>query len=336
MRRYAISLCLLVTTVIMSATSMRLAGADSPVGPAKVADLQTIIQSALSLKSTPPDLTPPVSRWASLMKTDYAIPGSDCLVQFDAPTFTTTNCGPYGSSAAKAKNVILTGDSTALMWLPAIDYWGKLRNFKVYVYIKGACHPWPTAGYYIVNSATGGFMQLPSCPTFNAWVMGRVAQLKPAYIIATGGRVATAPGNWEYPGLLKTELQTYAKSLSPLGVKLLWLEAGPREFEPGLLPTSCILRHAPASCAFPASNSIDTQGVTAAMLASVSANKVSVVPVDQLLCLATMSANGPVPYSYSSCPVVVNKTLVFLDAEHISTQWASYVQAAFASLMPTA
>ena len=224
----------------------------------------------------------------------------------------------YGDTAA-TRTVVVTGDSHAGMWLPALDLLGRRDHYRVVPLIKTACLP------FDVPQSHGRSPTFPSCVEFREFAAERIAELRPdAVIVGFRGMFQVR----RVPGLTAGEawsrgVTSAMQAIAPHTGQLVVLADLPVRpvpapdclSTPGADQVTCL---APAS-----GEGMRMNPLTRAALAGI--GNARVVDTIGLFC------------ADRSCPLVVEEggraRVLYFDDDHINSAWAEVVAPRFGELL---
>ena len=227
--------------------------------------------------------------------------GPDCVV--DAAETSSRVCSV---GARRSRRVVVAlGDSQMGQWMPAIDELGRSEGFRVLPLVKFGCPPFDVP---VVDGSGAHYWQ---CDEFRQWAADYIAERRPDLVIigseATSYRLRPAPG--------LTTSQTWASGVRRLVERMQRVGArvavladtpdlafDPEECltSPGSTLKSCVGR--------PHEGLLAANAVTRQTVVEAGAAYVDVV---SLLCLR------------GRCPLVVDRTMTFMDYSHVSAAWAT-------------
>jgi peptidoglycan/LPS O-acetylase OafA/YrhL len=282
------------------------AGATFTGRPASVtseAQLQGLLREGASISSVPP-LVVPLDKVPS---TEFPN-ANGCLVSDTTPTATGSRpAGCTFGDVNSATVVALYGDSQAVMWLPAFDKLGKEHHWRIVLYARAACRIADLKLWdYPLNAPGVG------CTLWHAWSVRQIRQLHPRYVVIADHAVF---GNIDYnkrpysqaaftAGMLATIDQIRQPRTS---VVLL----GPIP-QPAQDPVTCLARNVSNVQACSTSLEAASKVVNLAEVYAVSlAANLPLIPTTQWFCTG------------STCPTIVNHTVMYYDADHASEHYAA-------------
>ncbi len=308
------------------AGELSVAGATVSKPPTLVA-LKSAIAASVKITKTP-DLTKttPLLTKMTVLDATLAPIRFSCYADSSittVPSNAGTFCA-YGDTKAK-RTILLTGDSQAGMWLPALNAIGKSMLWKIVFLAKPGCAPWGNpnpSSYDIIGPVTVGV-----CNTFNANIQAWAVKNKPKVVLLDGKGYALAPATVPDVATLEGEIATTAATYKVGGSKVIVLSPIPR-FLPSLTvnsPSTCLeLVNPITNCEF-APNKFIPQSELTAESAEAAAKAISLAVVTPLLCTS------------AHCALFVKTStsvhLVFYDTSHINSTYAVFISSALATIL---
>ena len=313
---------LLVTALCVALTATPVAAVSST--PSPLAVVQAQLAAASSTVALPAAISPATSTWGNLATTDFGnvITGggsSPCWIEAEATSALPT-C-TFGLLSAK-RTLVLTGDSTAYMWEPAFDAWGLAAKWKVVVLTKGACSPWPDAA-----TTTNAGVPFTGCHNFQVNVARFINSTKPTVVLAAGLMPVIAVG-LRTVARFRADVAQFVSSLAPSGARVLVADPTPTFSAYGYATKStisapgCLVQHAAdiRVCDGALKAQMLEYWSTVVLTKNPLPPHVSMVPLSQLLCA-------------TNCPMQAATTLVYIDSDHVSAQWARHCAAALGQIL---
>ena len=294
----------------------------NPTPFASLGALQLALKHAETIQTVPSGLSPTLVQVAS------------APFPFEGASYQHTNCNPYsnpseathpnpcwyGSLVATAPIVVLFGDSFVGNWIPALDIVGQKLGFRIASFEFSGCDT-PDVTATVGSAFTPA--QVAACNLWHSTLPKEVASLHPKAIIAANG----AP-DWGTPG----------DSSWISGMKYEFSKMNPKGLSAQiLLGTGPHLTSSAPACLAASFTSVQkctyhftlTSNFAKALARDASAVKlvhVHLVPTYQWVCVS------------AACPMIINSTLVFVDTDHLSTnfslQMSSLLTAALRPLLP--
>jgi hypothetical protein len=241
---------------------------------------------------------------------------------FDVPVITTRRCHSrstdtvaracwftYGRSSMR-KRVVLTGDSHAAAWFPAIQIIARRRGWQLVTMTKSACP------FEDVATSDGPYSTSRSCASWRAHTWARIAQLRPDMVIVTSFDRYTSPADREpiigdsewRAGAMRSlrHLRKASPDVVVLGDVYPWVVDA----------LGCLASHRSddiSVCNVRRDSrwSLFTAQRDRIAAAAAAATDSVFVPTRQLVC------------PYTPCPVVVDGVLVVRDGNHITATYAA-------------
>jgi len=210
--------------------------------------------------------------------------------------------------------VVLFGDSHVGTWVPAFNTFGEQEHFRVVVFEMLGCAP------YDIDQTSSGADFADECASYRTWAISQIAKLHPDTVVlgahGFGGLESTGQSRtsqW-YDGVAHT-----VRAVRPSTDRVVVLGDVP---ERSTDPTQCVTdpRHLERDCLDDDSTD-DTASnvVTRSAATATGADYVDVVP---LVCVD------------HECPLVVGRTLVYTDGDHLAKEtWVLHVARAFRTLL---
>ncbi len=223
----------------------------------------------------------------------------------------------YGDTNSST-TVVLLGDSHAAQWFPALDQVAKERRWKLVPVTKSAC------------SVASTFIYLPAikrpyreCVSWRKAALDAVRQLRPAMVVMSsnggGGLPIGATGDadevWVAAWLESIRAVTMPATRLVLLLDTPWPQNDVQ---------TCLSSHASdvSDCARPTSRAVSMPRRREMLAAAARSAGVDIV--------------DPLPWfcTEDTCPAVVGNTLVYRDASHITTTYASAVAPLLSARLP--
>jgi hypothetical protein len=277
---------------------------------------------ATRLKSLPANVQPSTSQWTDLWVKDFGAVAtgggnSDCWIQAQSDS-TLPTC-VFGDRTA-TRTLVVTGDSQAWMWEPAFDSWGLASKWKVIVLAKGSCPPWPDRQQEFVNNSA-----FPACGTFQSKVAKYINKTRPSVVVAAGlePMIPTIT-----VARVKTDVKSFVTSIAPSGARVLIVNPSPSFYaydyaeHSSLSAPTCLVSH---------SQQIQLcDGVANDLLLNyfmnIAINKSRLPGASQVLNLSQLLCN-------KKCPMIADGILVYIDNDHVSSDWAVHVSGALGEIL---
>lgn len=240
--------------------------------------------------------------------------GPDCVVD---PPETSTRVCPLGHASASTTMAVF-GDSQAGQWLPAISRLAERNGIRVLPLIKLGCPP------FNVPVVDGGLADFWQCTEFREWATGYIAKKRPELIViaseATSHRRRTSPG-LDLAETWAEGVKGTLQQLEPLGSRIVVLADTPDlDFD----PVDCLT--APNArlhdCIGVPHHGLEAANVITRSAAT--ATGAGYIDTVDLLCVD------------GRCPLVVDRTMTFMDYSHVSAAWSAALADDFERLYVTA
>lgn len=278
------------------AASLRLEGIDDSA-------ISVLLQSAYADPEVPSNLAPRLTDAVN----DVPVTNSDgCHAVFLAIVEPPCVFGdPTGT-----RTVVLFGDSHAQQWFGGLDALAKSKHWRLVSWTKAAC---PLAAALFYNAQ----LQRPynECPAWRSGTIAKIAALHPDLVIASGADALPGPA---YSNLTwAAQTSTTLVALEAAAKKVLFLADTPL---PSTNVPVCLAANirTPQVCQFTRSSQTDGEtvqnqqpGRRAAVIAVARRDGVAVVDPTEWFCSST------------GCPVVVENTLLYRDATHITQAYST-------------
>jgi peptidoglycan/LPS O-acetylase OafA/YrhL len=224
----------------------------------------------------------------------------DCVVD---PAETSTEVCPVGQREATRTMVVL-GDSQAGQWLPALDSLGSRDGLRILPLIKLGCPPFDVP---VVDGARADFWQ---CTAFREWAAAYIADTRPQIVLvaseATSYRLRPGPG-LDLAETWAAGVESTLNRLHRLGVPVVVLADTP---DLAFDPVDCLTdpdARLDDCVGAPHPGLAAANAITRAVAGRTGAGYVDTVG---LLCVQ------------ERCPVVVGRTMTFMDYSHVSPAWS--------------
>jgi hypothetical protein len=262
----------------------------SGTGPTSSA-LSTALQASAVTNTLPTGVTPSLAGAAS----DFGMPDGGCEVTF-LITKPQLPCNQFGDPSGKTQ-VMLVGDSHAGMWLPAVNELAQQNHWKLTFLAKSGCPVGDYPTYVDSDQSTGIDTQ---CNLWRTALIADIDQVKPDIVIIASQEHAIAAQ--DPTGLTKT-----ITAMEQGAGKVLFLADTPN---PTQNIPDCLAQHQSdiTACNLPISRT--EQGGRLAEIAGAKAAGAPVIDPTTWFCTAT------------TCPAVIQNTIVYVDASHITADYA--------------
>jgi hypothetical protein len=248
--------------------------------------------TAALTKVLPSDVTPSLAA----ASTDFGMDSHGCEV---GPTATAPllPCDEFGDPTGKVQ-IMLVGDSHAGMWLPAVNELAVQNGWRLTFFAKTGC---PFGEYPSFQLAGYADRPYTECNSWRAAVIDRIAAVRPNILIVASEQRSIAA---QEPKGLTESLDAVKANVG----KMLFLADTPH---PLADVPDCLAQHVDdvSACNIPASSGIESAGRLAEITGAKAAGAIVIDPADWF-CTET------------TCPTVIQNTIVYLDASHITGAYA--------------
>lgn len=297
----------LIFWLLMTLGFLMLSADDKDVVSTKTSEPLTQLQSEIELASlanyNPTDVSPTL---ALLEEEKYIQDGSRDQCPKDVMACTLP-------SKLNVDNIVIYGDSHAIMWWPAIYKSAMKHNYNAYLVAKGGCPPILKLELKDLLNPVDGSGTIKGCNEYKVLADKAISKLKPSVLMVTA---AHQTGNWVVK--LPSSLAMLKKSYS--NVILIGDFIYPKDdilncyskASDGLAPW--------LSCGSEI-NDVDRFKKESALEESIARdNGIKFVNIKSLMC------------SEKFCPGVVKGLLVYMDRNHISNTYSRAIHASFWAL----
>ena len=245
------------------------------------------------------------------------------------PTNASTLCS-WGDRTS-SKIVVLTGDSQAGMWLPALDYAGRTMHFRAVLLAEPGCPAWGDPG--APGDSVYATITVASCDAWRASVVAYAKQVHPYAVLLAGdfrrsSTDTTVTGNTPF---YLTRVGQSVTAFRASGAKVAFVGAIPQlgfSIVGGRTNAVCLSITSPVTkCELAPSVMIDALATTVETKVS-TAKSVKIIPTSQMICTT------------KRCVIFVkgggSTHLVFADNWHVNRYFAAWTAPAFTQLMQNA
>jgi hypothetical protein len=222
---------------------------------------------------------------------------------------------PSGDTKA-SRTIVLWGDSHIGMWMRPLEQLAKERGYKIVPFTKASCVPLDEVEWYRGKA-------YPECRKFGQWSLDQIARIKPDHIIISGflgtplvnesgtGPVPVGQDSERFTGGAKRMLSKVHSRLPDTRVTVL-SDVSILEQDAGKCLGS--KRATMGTCVKPMSTAVASRNSgwrTAA--AATGAHFLDLLPY----------------FCAETCPIVVGNTIVYRDANHITSTYAQKLKPVF-------
>jgi hypothetical protein len=279
------------------------------------------LNSARTQEHVPTNVQPPISDWASLDTNAWTGPSPAPAACWPPVGANMVPDCVFGDTTA-SREIVVTGDSQAWMWVPALSVWGIHSQWKIRVLAKSGCPPWIDPRHVQWTGAP-----YPQCREFESFAERTINDLKPAIVIAVGVAPAIAKGvDLSNTTEFSADIRAFVTSIAPSRSRLLVFHQIPYLGPPNVpgAPPFCLasnIVNATKCVASPVDPGIYSPSREAAYTSVVNDGLATMVSVQNLLCSSTV------------CPMVVGSRLIYSDQSHVNRLWSEYVARALGQLL---
>ena len=227
----------------------------------------------------------------------------------------------YGDTIAET-TIVLFGDSHAMQWFPALASMAEDRGWRLISLIKAGC----PAADVVVRRAT--HKPFPQCTRWREAALAEIDRIRPDAVLISDYRGYVSNSrmqDWTDPvAEWRAGHSRLFATLAATGAVVVTIRDTPT---PHLNGPVCLSRRAygsfgaPATCDFPASDSLATAVFEAQKEAGAAFRNVRVVDLSSAFC------DG------SRCPVIQRGTIVYRDANHITSAFALRLTATLSDVL---
>ncbi|TGD83976.1 acyltransferase [Mycolicibacterium sp. CH28] len=276
------------------------------------AQVQTAVAASTNLKAVPANLTPPLS---------------DIFAEKKALSFNGCLRGPFESGqpecamgdTTSSTTVALVGDSHAAMWTPALEQVATSRQWRLEMLGKGAC---PLLDLPITSPMSRLAERFEHCAGWRAQIVSRLEAERPRLIVLSlwrgYGTAEALSGYRAYDPAWIDSLTRLVQRLRATGAQVLVLGPIPNPHFQVPICLSGYLDDVPA-CTPARSTAVNESGI-AAESAATKAGGGQYADTTDLFCAA------------ERCPAIVGNTLVYLDENHMTLEYARLLAPAVGAL----
>ncbi|MGH3970351.1 MAG: acyltransferase family protein, partial [Mycobacterium sp.] len=275
------------------------------------AQVQTAVAASADLKAVPSNLDPPLADAAAEINDVYR---NGCLRnvwQVSQPDCAT-------GDTASTTTVAVVGDSNAAMWSPAFRQVAQQRRWRLEMLGKAGC---PLLDLPIASLVL--HREYHECVQWRGQVLTRLRAERPRLVVVSmwrryGARYGYPAGFTSYDPSWNDSLSRLVQQLRGTGAKVLVLGPVP---DPHSVVPICLSGHLDdaTACSPPTSTAVNQPGIAGESAATKTAGG-QYADVTELFCTA------------DRCPVIVGKTLVYLDENHLTVEYCRLLAPVIAAL----
>ena len=302
---------MVLATVLLMGTAVSPSSARPAGGHAHrptLAGVKVAVSHGVATTRVPADVVPPLGP-PSLSLAGPLVP-THCVVEVASQT-ALDPCA-FGDQTS-ATTVLLLGDSTAAMWSSAFIHLATAQHVRLVLVAKTGCAPW------LDHDLIFGGGRNPYCDQWHRFEVAEARRLHPASIFVTG-YVGEPVSQAAVPAGVTALLAALSASSQHVTV-LSNLPAVPRG---GADPATCVLVHPDdvGRCNLSVSAFDESYGwFRSALERSAAHTGARFVDVDALFCTST------------TCPMVVDRHLVWRDLFHANVAYVEWVARAFGEVI---
>ena len=295
--------------VSLNAKEARIADAAAAVRPAELTDTATVargswtplpavsaaVAAAKRNAAVPWPLTPAVT---DLRRDFYSFPAG-CAAGKNETSSTVCHLGATGA----AKTIAVIGDSHAQMWMPTILKMARRDGWEVVPFVKVGCVPpkW-------LHTKDWG------CTVWYQWALGRAAQLHPQVTL-----IAASWADDPHPAKAVYAVSAMIGRVKRFSATTIVIGDSPHQHR---MPADCLLSSGATMRTCTARASLAELQTDASVAASAAKHDVGFVKVTGWFC-------GRASKIAVLCPLVVNRTISWIDLGHVSETYALELSTAF-------
>jgi hypothetical protein len=276
------------------------------------AQVQAAVAASAGLKTVPANLTPPLGE-AFAEKASLSFNG--CMRE----PFESGQPECAMGDTTSSTTIALVGDSHAAMWTPAFQQIASQRQWRLEMMAKGAC---PLLDLPIANPLSHLAEYLQHCAEWRAQIISRLEAERPRLIVLSlwrgYGTAESLSGYRAYDAAWIDSVARLVQRLRATGAQVLVLGPIP---DPHFHVPVCLsgyLDDVPA-CTPTRSTAVNESGI-AAETAATKAGGGQYADTTDLFCTT------------ERCPVIVGNTLVYLDENHMTFEYARLLIPAIGAL----
>ena len=277
------------------------------------AEVQIGVAASANLQAVPSNLTPPLT----------GAPADQEAMLFNGCLRSDNEAGQpecaIGDTASKT-TLALVGDSHAAMWNSAFLHIATQRHWRLEIMAKMGC---PLLDVPMANHLRSLVEHFRHCEQWRSEIVARLQAEHPTLIVVSMSRVYGSSGSWQlgftpYDSAWLDSLTRLVQQLRKTGAQVLVL--GPVPNPRSAVPI-CLSGHLDdaRACAPARSVAVDESGI-AAEAAATKAGGGHYADLTDLFCTA------------ERCSVIVGNTLVYLDSNHLTLDYARALAPAMGTL----
>jgi peptidoglycan/LPS O-acetylase OafA/YrhL len=262
--------------------------------------VQEQVSKSLSFNNVPANLTPNL---AGATGDTPAVYTDGCM-----DTYTDLSLRPcvFGDKTSST-TIVLTGDSHAGMWFPAVENAAIANKWRLIVWTKVACPAYDLPIFSPVLNRTW-----PECDQWRLNVLKAIAKIHPILVIVAATHVYTSAYNFTpYDRVWLNGMKREVQDIRQAGSQALVM--GPMPQSPVDVP-GCLSSHLTdaTACTIPASIAIDASGMMAEQAATQQAGG-HYIDIQPWFCTT------------KTCAVMVDNLLVYRDDQHLTKTYSAFL-----------
>ena len=263
---------------------------------------------------------------------------------FVGNTLVTTGCNPrqtpslisrpkpcsFGNAKA-TKTVVLVGASHAGMWMPAFKSMASTDYYQFKAFIYAGCPPLLTDFTVAPFDRDGKYVTAAQCATWNENLAEAVNSLHPYAVIVAGGSQSMTTQNGVFAEWVRGMTQFINRFNATRKIIIGSTPVLNISTEMAACVNANTTRVTTCNTTYNAASNSDITSLLLARDAQVaSATGAHLISMMPLVCTPT-SDSKPV----ATCPAVVNHKLVYVDDNHLTAVFVTYITPVFRSLINT-
>jgi hypothetical protein len=265
------------------------------------AQVQAAVAASADLKAVPSNLEPSL---ANAARKDERLTDDGCVRSFLEVAQPECAMGDTSSPTS----IALVGDSNAAMWNPAFRQAAEDHHWRLEALSKAGC---PMLDLPMLNPILG--REYSECEEWRTGIVIRLQAEHPKLVVLSmlrryGPKYGWAVGFTSYEQAWLDSLTRVVKQMRSTGAQVLVLGPIPDPLAP--IPDCLSVHLDDATACEPArAKAVNVEGI-AAESAATKAGGGQYIDISDLFCTA------------ERCPVIVGKTLVYLDQNHVTNQYS--------------
>jgi len=276
------------------------------------AQVHAAVVASSDMKAVPSNMDPP---FAALGPEQTAYLGKACLLTPLQAAQPECAVGDTTSSTT----VALIGDSHAAIWNPAFQHVAEQRHWRLETLAKAAC---PPMDVHVTNPFRRVVEVLERCEQWRGQIIARLSAEHPRMVVVSAfrgyGTDENNTGFKAYDSAWLDSLTRLVRQLRSTGARVLVIGPVP---DPHSGAPGCLAAHLDdvAACTLQRSTAVNEPGIVAEAAAT-KAGGGRYADVTELFCSA------------DRCPVIVGRTLVYVDSSHLTFEYSRLLAPAMGAL----